>query len=49
MLWQGTQNISLDVRTLLLARGRFKQKPAQLCAESVDGCDSLWKPLEKTE
>jgi hypothetical protein len=47
MLRQGTQNISLDVSTLLLARTRFKQKPARLCAESVDGCDSLWKALEK--
>jgi hypothetical protein len=47
MLWQGTQNISLDVSTLLLARARFKQKQAWLCAESVDGSDSLWKALEK--
>jgi hypothetical protein len=47
MLWQGMQNISLDVSTLLLARARFKEKPAQLCAESVDDSDSLWKALEK--
>jgi hypothetical protein len=47
MLRQGTQNISLDVSTLLLAGARFKQKPAPLCAESVDGRDSLWKALEK--
>jgi hypothetical protein len=47
MLRQGTQNISLDVSTLLLAGARFKQKPPPLCAESVDGRDSLWKALEK--
>jgi hypothetical protein len=47
MLRQGTQNISLDVSTLLLARGRFKRKPARLCAESVDASNSLWKALEK--
>jgi hypothetical protein len=47
MLRQGTQNISLDVSTLLLPGARFKQKPAPLCAESVDGRDSLWKALEK--
>jgi hypothetical protein len=47
MLRQGTQNISLDVSTLLLAGARFKQKPEPLCAESVDDRDSLWKALEK--
>lgn len=47
MLRQGIQNISLDVSNVLLLRLRFKQKPAPLCAESVDGSNSLWKALEK--
>ena len=47
MLRQGMQNISLDVSNVLLRRLRFKQKSASLCAESVDGRNSLWKALEK--
>jgi hypothetical protein len=46
---QGTQNISLDGRTLLLARARFKQKSQRLCAETVNASVSLWKALEKRE
>jgi len=47
MLRQGTQNISLDVSTLLLAGARFKQKSLGLCAETVNASVSLWKALEK--
>jgi len=47
MLRQGTQNISLDVSTLLLAGARFKQKSRGLCAETVNASVSLWKALEK--
>jgi hypothetical protein len=46
MLWQGTQNISLDVSTLRQPRVRIKQKPERLCAETVDAGVSLWKLVE---
>ena len=44
---QGIQNISLDGRTLRLARARFKQKSRRHCAETVNASVSLWKALEK--
>ena len=48
MLWQGTQNISLECQTLCAsARQGSKGKAACRCAETVNGCDSLWKALEK--
>lgn len=48
-LWQGTQNISLDGDTLRSGRFPFKQKAAQLCEETVDACDCLWKALENAD
>jgi hypothetical protein len=49
MLWQGTQNISLDVSTLRQPRFRIKQKSKRLCAETVDAAVSLWKLVEKQD
>ena len=46
MLWQGMQNVSLDVDTLLLTRVRIKQKAGAVCAETVDASDSLWTCVE---
>ena len=46
---QGSQNISLDGRTLLLAGARIKGKSLRPCAETVNGSVSLWKALEKRE
>jgi len=46
MLWQGSQNISLDVSTVRLRRFGFKRKSEGCCAETVDANSSLWKALE---
>jgi hypothetical protein len=49
MLWQGTQNVSLDVDTLLLTRVHIKQKAGTMCAETVNAVDSLWMCVEITD
>jgi len=46
MLWQGTQNVSLDVDILSCERVRIKGKSCHLCAETVNAFDSLWKRVE---
>jgi len=35
--------------TLRFCSLRIKKKAARCCAETVDGSDSLWKALEKSE